>query len=73
MTTPTPNSRRLLTLGLLLGGTLVFVLGGSFGYCEVIPSYDMCRVMPTCGAIRIEYVDGGHGPAWDCRSRWARW
>jgi hypothetical protein len=44
-----------------------FVIGGSFGYCEVVPSYEVCR-----GAMRVEYVDGASGPAWHCRSRWAR-
>ncbi len=67
------GSPRLLTIGLLLVGTVLFLLGGSFGYCGMVPSYGTCRVIPTCTATRIEYVDGGHGPAWNCRSRWARW
>jgi hypothetical protein len=66
------SRRRLVIGGLGLFAAFFFVVGGSFGYCEVVPSYEVCRDIPTCTAMRVEYVDGGSGPAWHCRSRWAR-
>ncbi|MCC6667452.1 MAG: hypothetical protein IT375_27130 [Polyangiaceae bacterium] len=60
------STKKFLLFGALVAFTLVGASCASSIACRFVPSYDTCRLLPQCAAVRIETATR---PSWKCEAR----